>query len=250
MTARVNRRLLVVLATAAAVAAGGWLLARLPRFYDRSLAVEAPAAAAVALPEEPPALGIAARPKGPGQAPDPRRDPRQAEIHARFQQGVAMLHARRYEEAMTAFHRVLELAPRLPEAQVNMGYALLGLGRPEAARDFFRAAIEVRPTQANAYYGLAEALEALGELEGALGAMRTYIHLSPPDDPYLARARSALWEWEARLGRGPWGRPPPPEIAEALEAARRRAEAAAGGDGAGAGPAGSGPRRGPAGGGR
>lgn len=131
------------------------------------------------------------------------RDPRLAEIDMRFQQGVVMLHARRYDEAATAFHQVLKLSPRLVDAQVNMGYALLGLGRNEAARDFFLAAIDLSPYQGNAYWGLAEALENLGDIPGALGAMRTYIHLAPAGDPYVRRARSALWEWDTQIGRGP-----------------------------------------------
>jgi len=131
------------------------------------------------------------------------RDPRLAEIDLRFQQGVVMLHAKRYDEAVTAFHQVLRLSPRLVDAQVNMGYALLGLGRDEAARDFFQGAIDLRPYQGNAYWGLATALENLGDIPGALGAMRTYIHLTPADDPYVRRARAALWEWDTRLARGP-----------------------------------------------
>lgn len=139
---------------------------------------------------------------------DPNRDPalharqaRTAEIDGRFKQAVAMLHAKQYEHAATALHRVLELAPGMPEAHVNMGFALIGLKRYAAARDFFETAIDRRPAQINAYYGLAEALEGLNDLEGALGAMRSYVHRSRPDDPYLRKARAALWEWELALGR-------------------------------------------------
>lgn len=133
---------------------------------------------------------------------DPRRDPsghageqRRAEIQARFNQAVVMLHARQYEHAAAALHRVLELDPALPEAHVNMGFAMIGLGRYLMARDFFNAAIELRPMQANAYYGLAEALEGMGDIPGAIGAMNTYLHLAPPDDGFRARAQSAIWEW-------------------------------------------------------
>lgn len=122
------------------------------------------------------------------------------EIHQRFQQGVIMLHARQYEHALVAFHRVLELDPALPEAHVNLGFALIGLERYAAARDFFEAAIALRARQANAYYGLAVALDGLRDRPGAIGAMRTFIHLSRPDDPYLSKARAALWEWEAERG--------------------------------------------------
>lgn len=144
-------------------------------------------------------------------APDlgPRQDPREKharemklrEIDARFGQGVVMLHAKHYEHALTAFHRVLELDPELPEAHVNAGFALLGMERPEAARDFFRSALELRPRQLNAYYGLAVALERAGDLPAARGAMRTYAHLAPGNDPYRRKAEAALWEWEAAASR-------------------------------------------------
>jgi len=130
-----------------------------------------------------------------------QRQMREAELRRHFDQAVVMLHARQYEHAVTALHRVLELAPGMPEAHANMGYALLGLQRADAARDFFLATIELRPEQANAYYGLALAAEAVHDYETALGGMRSFLHLAPADDPYRARARAALWEWEEKLGR-------------------------------------------------
>jgi tetratricopeptide (TPR) repeat protein len=125
----------------------------------------------------------------------------QSELRQRFEQAVVMLHAKQYDHAITALHRVLELAPRMPEAHVNMGYALMGLEQPAAAEGFFQAAVELNPRQANAYYGLALVAEAQQDYEAALGAMRTYLHFSPADDPHRTRARSALWEWEEKLGR-------------------------------------------------
>lgn len=124
-------------------------------------------------------------------------DPIRQEIHQRFQQGVIMLHAKQHEHAMTAFHRVLELDPAMPEAHVNMGFALIGLERYSAARDFFESALALRKEQINSYYGLAVALDGLRDRPGAIGAMRTFVHLSTPDDPYLRKAQAALWEWDA-----------------------------------------------------
>ena len=126
-----------------------------------------------------------------------------SELEVRFQQAVYMLHAGHYDDAITALHRVIELSPRMPEAYVNMGFALFGLKQYKAAHDFFEAATDIRPYQGNAYWGIAITLEKLGDLEGALGAMRTYIHLAKPNDPFVTRARSALWEWETTLKRGP-----------------------------------------------
>jgi tetratricopeptide (TPR) repeat protein len=125
--------------------------------------------------------------------------PHAAEIDERFRQGVVMLHAKRYEYAVAAFDKVLEYAPDMPEAHVNLGFALVGLGRHKDAYDFFDKATVLRPQQANAYYGMALALEAQGDLRGAIGAMRTYLHLAEPQDPHRRRAQSALWEWEEGL---------------------------------------------------
>jgi len=144
-----------------------------------------------------PPSGPSSDTQAPAQAAQHARDARRDEVDARFRQAVVMLHAKRYDHALTALHRVLELAPNLPEAHVNMGFALLGLGKPAAARDFFESATVLRPQQTNAYYGLAMALEGLQDLPGAIGAMRTYLHLAPADDPHARKAGAALWEWEA-----------------------------------------------------
>lgn len=132
-------------------------------------------------------------------------DPEAAhEVRIRFDQGVALLHAKRYDFAETALTRVVELAPTAPEGWVNLGFAILGQQRYEEAGHAFNRAIELKPEQSNAYWGMALALEGLKDYEGALGAMRSYIHLSrTPNDPYLAKARAALWEWEVQLGRVP-----------------------------------------------
>jgi len=140
--------------------------------------------------------------KSPAQPLTPEEE-RIAEITTRFEQAVVMLHAKQYEHATTALHRVMTLAPRMPEVYVNMGYAKLGQELPKEALVFFETATELKPEQANAYWGMAVALESSGDLAGALGAMRTFLHLSSGDDNFARRARSALWEWEEALARGP-----------------------------------------------
>lgn len=122
----------------------------------------------------------------------------QKTLRTRFEQGVAMLHMRQYEYALTAFHQVLAISPALPEAHVNMGFTLIGLQQWQAARDFFESAIDLRREQLNAYYGLAIALEALDDMPGAIGAMQSYLHRAPADDAYRKSAESALWEWRER----------------------------------------------------
>lgn len=127
---------------------------------------------------------------------DPQSDPRghaqqsrAIEIRERFDQAVVMLHANQYEYAVAALERVLELAPDMPEAHVNMGYALLGLEQYEFAEKFFSRASLLKSEQVNAYYGWALALEGMEELEGALGAIETYLHLAEGDDSYRSKGK-------------------------------------------------------------
>ncbi len=152
--------------------------------------------------------------KLPERLVDPQQDPKghmhqasRQEAERRFGQAVVMLHAKRYSEAVVALDRFLRLAPDSSDGYVNLGYALLGLAAYPDAYLAFEQAIDLNPAQANAYYGAAIAQEGMGDLEAALGGMRSFLHLTDkkPGQIHVARARSAIWEWEARLGRGPWG---------------------------------------------
>lgn len=124
-----------------------------------------------------------------------------AEMDLRFRQGVIMLHAKQYEHAMTAFHRVLQLEPDLPEAHVNLGFALLGLGKFAEARDFFAGALGLHPGQTNAHYGMALAMDGLGERHEAVEAMHRYVSFAAADDPYRQKAEAVLAGWREDLRR-------------------------------------------------
>lgn len=166
-----------------------------------ALALVLVAVAGTSAPPSAPAVRAEALGAAHGQAPQVdadrhARSAREREIRSRFDQAVVMLHARQYELAIVALERVLQLAPRLPEAEVNLGFARLGAGQAQQARAAFERALEIRPDQSNAYYGLALASEALGDRAIARGAMRSYLHLSRGDAPHRSKARAALWEWE------------------------------------------------------
>lgn len=118
-----------------------------------------------------------------------------------FRTGVHLLQVDRPGEAAALFEKARAIRPLQPEVHVNLGYAHLKAGDYRAAEESFRTALETRPAQVNAYYGWAESLEALGDIEAALGAMRTFIHLSPEEDEFVRRARSAVWEWSETLER-------------------------------------------------
>ena len=171
------------------IASLGFVFSVLPPLFHQPTVIESP-------------------PTPAGASVDPRLEPkkhlaqmRQQEIRKRFDEAVVMLHAKKFDYAIASLHKVLLLSPRLPEAHLNMGFALLGLEKFASARDFFMGAVDLKPRGANAYYGLAVAHEGLGQWPEAVGAMRTYLHLSPSDARHRRKARAALWEWEARMGR-------------------------------------------------
>ena len=119
-----------------------------------------------------------------------------------------LLDEQKYQQAFDHLNQNRQVVMHVPESLMLMGEALMGLDDYAAARDFFNSAIEREPGYHDAYFGYAMAVEGLGELEEAMGAMRAYLHLQKDPDPYrlkVARARSAIWEWETALGRGRWG---------------------------------------------
>ena len=117
-------------------------------------------------------------------------------LQRHFDWATEQLRTGNFEQAINGFRAVMEQAPTMPEAWINTGFAQVELKQYEQAAQSFQTAIDLRPAQVNAYWGLAVSLEGLCDLPGAIGAMRTYVHLANDDDPFVRKARSALWEWE------------------------------------------------------
>jgi hypothetical protein len=136
------------------------------------------------------------------------KDPDGPQARKLLMEAGEQIKLRRYEEAIQGLHQAQPLLKKYPEAYVLLGRALEGRKDYAAARDFYQAAINRNPFMADAYWGFGTASEALGDLPSALGAMRSYLHTEPNKDPSrlrIAQARSAIWEWESKMGRGPWG---------------------------------------------
>lgn len=120
----------------------------------------------------------------------------------------AALEQGHFDQAIATLNDARTLLRESAQAYLTIGRALEGKKDFTTARDFYMTALERDRYLADAYWGVATTSEALGDLQAALGAMRSYLHTEPDKDPErlkIAQARSALWEWEARLGRGPWG---------------------------------------------
>jgi tetratricopeptide (TPR) repeat protein len=125
-----------------------------------------------------------------------------------MQAAKAHIRAKRYDAAIATLHEAREVLKPDLRAYMLMANALEARKDYDTARDFYGAVIDRDPWQADAYWGVATTSESMGELDAAVGAMRNFLHVQPNADPQklrIVQARSALWEWESKLGRGPWG---------------------------------------------
>ncbi|MBI4463017.1 MAG: tetratricopeptide repeat protein [Acidobacteria bacterium] len=84
-----------------------------------------------------------------------------------------------HTQAIDAYLRVLEKAPRWLEAYINLGTLFYQHGRLADAADCYRQAVEVDPASALAHFNLGSVLDELGELEAAGNALRTALRLDP-----------------------------------------------------------------------
>jgi Flp pilus assembly protein TadD len=140
---------------------------------------------------------------GPGKEAAHAETQRKAETKLRFEQGVAMLQMKEFQHAITAFHRVLELEPKLPEAHINMGFAFYELGDYPGAQRFFEGALALAPHLHNARYGLAISLQAKGDPAAAKIALQHYLAAVDADDPFRPKALLRLQEVEQALRQHP-----------------------------------------------
>ncbi len=93
--------------------------------------------------------------------------------------GAALHKAERYEEALAACQRALELDRRNPDYLYSVGSVLLNLHRPEEAAKKFRATLSARPNHVDALLDLGRALRDMGDLGEAEKTFRRVIQRAP-----------------------------------------------------------------------
>jgi tetratricopeptide (TPR) repeat protein len=97
----------------------------------------------------------------------------------------ALHRAGRYEEAMAASRRYLDLAPNGPwagAAHSNLGLALRALGRDDEAEAMYREAIRIDPGQVLHYRNLAQLLVDQRRWAGALGMLEAGLERATTDE--------------------------------------------------------------------
>jgi predicted O-linked N-acetylglucosamine transferase (SPINDLY family) len=94
----------------------------------------------------------------------------------------------RLDEAVTSFHKALNIQPDYAEAHSNLGFVLQKLGKLDEAVTSFHKALNIQPDYAEAHSNLGIALQKLGKLDEAVTSHHKAIAIKPD----LAEAHSNL----------------------------------------------------------
>jgi tetratricopeptide (TPR) repeat protein len=110
--------------------------------------------------------------------------------------GIALLDARRPEEAAACDRRALELAPRSDQPQIlaNLGVVLETQGKFDEAIACDRKALEIDPNDATAHYNLGVLLARQGKTDEAIACWRKTIELNPKYARVHGRLAEELWK--------------------------------------------------------
>lgn len=109
-----------------------------------------------------------------------------------YGKGVVLSNSGRYEEALQAYDKAIELKPDFSSAWLNKGNALGKLGRYEKALQTYDKVIELSPDDSNAWYNKGAVLSNLGRYEEALQAYDKVIELNPDDSNAWCNKGTAL----------------------------------------------------------
>ena len=121
------------------------------------------------------------------------------------------------QEAIEAYHKVLEIDPNFAPAHINLGTIYYNCQDYEQAEAHYRKAIECDPRYALAYFDLGNVLDETGRIPEAVQAYKTALTLAPTyaDAHYnvalayerTREPRKALSHWRAYVkldSSGPW----------------------------------------------
>lgn len=152
--------------------------------------------------------------------PVPRSEPtaNESEVASWFARGISLEEdPNTQSEAISAYHRVLDLAPNHAAAHINLGTLYYNRQEFGLAERHYRDAIEADPRYALAYFDLGNVLDETGRVQEAILTYKTALQLAPTyaDAHYnLALAyekvrepRKALKHWQAYVKldtSGPW----------------------------------------------
>ena len=114
--------------------------------------------------------------------------------------GAAAAQIGKYDQAVSAFRKVIVLKPDYAEAYNNMGNALKEQGKPDEAIAAYNKALSIKPDYAEAYNNMGNALKDQGKPDEAIAAYNKALSIKP--DYAAARAQclhqlAHICDWSA-----------------------------------------------------
>ena len=103
-----------------------------------------------------------------------------------YREGLELLRAGRYHEALTSFRLALRESPRDVAILQQIAISHTRIGMTEEAAKTYRAVLDRDPRAVGAHYGLAFLLLREGRTEEAARHLRQFLE-SPPAEPEAAR---------------------------------------------------------------
>ena len=116
----------------------------------------------------------------------------QSDEYALSSKGDAFGYLGRYEEALETFNQVLEINPKHDFALSRKGYALLLLGKHEEALALFNSVLEINPKHEFALSRKGAVLLDMGKHDEALSVFNSVLEINPKHEFALSRKGYAL----------------------------------------------------------
>lgn len=103
----------------------------------------------------------------------------------------ALKNAQKFDEAVTAYKKALEVDPNNPDLHNDLGNAYFGLKKYNDAAEAFKAATARDANYSIGWYNLANALRKADRKPEAVDAYKHYMQLNPTDsDPWFGMAQT------------------------------------------------------------
>ena len=96
-----------------------------------------------------------------------------------YKRGETLLELERYDDALAAYNRAVELRPEYAEAWNGKGDTLLALKRYEEARNAYDKAIQFQPDYGEAWIGRGNALNSLQQYKEAINSFDKALEIKP-----------------------------------------------------------------------
>ncbi len=107
-----------------------------------------------------------------------RKDP--GNLKARIDLGNDLMDSQRYDEAIAAYRKALDIDTRDVDVRVDMGTCYRRIGKPDTAVNEFRKALEINPNHQMALRNLGIVLEYdMKDKKGAIQAFERYLKTAP-----------------------------------------------------------------------